>query len=515
MNWKFRNNAKAKLKLPLNSTSNLLVLEDGKWEVFPSEDFKGTLIKYDDNGEVLRREIIKVKSRDIDKLEIELRAYEELTRNDESNSQEKTAFNFDIWDYFVNGFYASDLDEIDKRFIENEEGIDSKVDKTDETVTKMGNSFNEAGKLLQLDSEWKIPELDGSNLVGLKAITSNLESEFTFSEDVEANNAVEFCSDWTVKNLDDSENFIWFAKQSYKSGEKGKVVFQWVLDGFEWLEVGKKYYQLAEIAPLSEETVQNTSLSLDKNAPYAFFNEWKYGYNIDTVYKTLEPYSLSWAIPVLKAFKGYWFVWFSKDWKYCYQYHYMDSRLMQCSLKKSFDFSNWVGATIVKDIRWLWTFKKLSRDGCFAYFRDSDYIRFYPLQTPWDIATLNNETPISIRFGSSIPDFTWSEDGRRLYYVINKQPYIYYVTVSNPFDLKSLTSNGWKTRINNISSLSTIDLADGEWRLSFCGHTSDRTISGIIDLTRKVNPGKIWVIPHWKPIWKAVSDKQIKIYNRD
>lgn len=71
----------------------------------------------------------------------------------------------------------------------------TKIDVNDATVTKQGNTFNEPGQLVQLDSNGKLPAIDGSLLTGINYATLSTVDMPTLSNNaIDANNDIDFSS---------------------------------------------------------------------------------------------------------------------------------------------------------------------------------------------------------------------------------------------------------------------------------------------------------------------------------
>lgn len=79
----------------------------------------------------------------------------------------------------------SNITSIDDR-IETE--LAEKLDSSDTTVTKQGNSFNGSNQLVQLDSNGKLPAIDGTLLTGIGNYTSSTTDMPTLSNNAEGPN---------------------------------------------------------------------------------------------------------------------------------------------------------------------------------------------------------------------------------------------------------------------------------------------------------------------------------------
>lgn len=77
--------------------------------------------------------------------------------------------------------------EINGNFTTLKEAVESKVDISDTSITKQGNTFNGAGQLVQLNSNGQLPALDGSLLTNIQANTIALSdsssSTITLTQD--------------------------------------------------------------------------------------------------------------------------------------------------------------------------------------------------------------------------------------------------------------------------------------------------------------------------------------------
>lgn len=291
----FKNNAIAKLKLPLSSSSKLIVLEDWHWEKFPTSNFKWSVVKFDENEKVLRREIVEIEARTWDRLEVKNRAFEETPRSDGSPTSEKTAFNFDVWDVFINSVFASDFKDIETRFEENEAEIGKKLNISDESVTKEWNTFNLPNKLLKLDENWKLPELDWSKLINLTA------SPFVFGD----------WSDWVLNvlnwntvelNTDKTYNF------SSVNIENGGILTIQKWDNNDWLKIKCKW----EFVLNWEINLTQKGFSKDLATLFWDVKSWKLwnGWNWGSGWGSWSPY-VTWVGWLWKDWYGWWWGWWS------------------------------------------------------------------------------------------------------------------------------------------------------------------------------------------------------------
>lgn len=98
VNYKTENNVYSYLSIALSSGATTLQVND--WDIFPSQfPFICTLEHYDDDWNVVKREIIKCVDRDWNTIKIE-RAFEQCVADDTANPKtlQQSPFNFVAWD---------------------------------------------------------------------------------------------------------------------------------------------------------------------------------------------------------------------------------------------------------------------------------------------------------------------------------------------------------------------------------------------------------------------------------
>lgn len=105
----------------------------------------------------------------------------------------KAELNGDSTEKFNVADAVAQTEAINKKQLDN--GLAAKLDLSDTTVTKQGNTFNGANQLVQLNSSGQLPALDGHLLTGIAAATldtSNMSSLANNSTD--ANNDIDISS---------------------------------------------------------------------------------------------------------------------------------------------------------------------------------------------------------------------------------------------------------------------------------------------------------------------------------
>lgn len=98
VNYKTENNSFSYLAIALSSDSTTIQVND--WDIFPTSwPFILTIEHYDDDWNVVKREIVKWIARDWNTLTI-VRAFEECVADDTANPKtlQQSPFNFVAWD---------------------------------------------------------------------------------------------------------------------------------------------------------------------------------------------------------------------------------------------------------------------------------------------------------------------------------------------------------------------------------------------------------------------------------
>jgi len=99
-------------------------------------------------------------------------------------------------------------------------------------VTKMWSEFNTADKLVKLESDWKLPALDGSNITNIQSSVPNSTKE----------------QKWIVQQHSDSEAIAWEVDNKYLSAKQLNNVFE-----NKWLD-----WKLVSTTTWSNESTKKT-----------------------------------------------------------------------------------------------------------------------------------------------------------------------------------------------------------------------------------------------------------------